>query len=117
MINQHDLLLLQGEFFDGKLPPEYRFLLKYFSSEIERQFLFYWFAFSGMICRTNGRGLKSFYRNFVDHTGFYCSNRWFLYLVKKVRKITSAFEKARVSMDLQRINFIKDGRCKGRNAI
>lgn len=114
MINQHDALLLQGKFLDDELPPELRFLSRYFTSETEKQFVFYYLSFNGII---RERGVRPFYLGFVDHTGFYCSEQWMHILVKKARKILDAFEKAKNDMDLGKINFIKDGKYKGKKAI
>jgi hypothetical protein len=106
-----DLDLLGGDFLEGILPSDKQFLSKYFSSPTERLFLSYYLAFDKISKDFN---IRIFYRNFIDHTGYYCSEQWFHYLLKKVKIILGALSKAEKDMNLDELEKIKTGKYKAK---
>lgn len=63
-----NLHFISGKYSEIEIPKKYMFLTKYFNTEIQNIFLKYYWVFRD-------------WRNFVDHTGVYCSER---YLRKQV---------------------------------
>lgn len=94
-----DLDFISGKFIDYEIPKEQRYLLKYFKTDTQVAFLKYYLIF------------KSF-RNFVDHTGFYCSERMLYKMQRKYKKLTNAWIKARSEMteeNMEMLNLIESG--------
>lgn len=69
-------------FFTHPIPKASRFLLKYFRSDLERQFLRYAF-WSGDMSR------------FTAHTGYYCQPRWLDILTARLDKLKAIHAGAR----------------------
>lgn len=102
-----DLKLLGGEFFAWNFPPEFQYLTKYFRTDLGRTFAFYYLTFSGLI---ELRNIKFFLDNFVDHTGFCCSEQRLRYLLKRLQYLLNAAKKAEQDFDLEAIEKIKIGK-------
>lgn len=86
-----------GVFFECDIPKEKQFLLKYFASDLQRQFLRYMLQFGNVV-------------RFVDHTGYYCSDRWLKMLKAKMRKLEAVYDQARENFDLETIANIEMGK-------
>ena len=81
-----DLKFLAGVFFEEELPKDRQFLFRYFRTELEKQFLRYYYCFEE-------------YGQFTDHTGYYCQQRWLRILEKRLKKLVNAFVKAKQDAD------------------
>jgi hypothetical protein len=94
-----DWLFLSRQYETYQLPREKLYLLKYFDSPIQEAFLKYFFLFGDT-------------ENFLDHTGFYCQERWVKLLHKKLRILETANAKARAEVDLAGLVVIETGKFK-----
>ena len=94
-----DLQFIAGKFFDIDLPNEKRYLLKYFTNDLQKHFVSYFLVFRD-------------YDNFVDHTGYYCSNRWLEILKTKLETLERLKIEARQSIDLEKLALIESGNYK-----
>lgn len=94
-----DLAFMSEQFVSYELPKEKKYLLKYFTSDIQIAFLKYYFAFDDIV-------------HFTDHTGHYCQLRWLRLLLKKLRKIEAAHRKAKDEIDLETLVKIEAGKMK-----
>lgn len=104
-----DLDLLGGAFLKCWLPRDKQFLAKYFPTPTEKLFLSYYLHFGKISEEYNVRIL---YQNFIDHTGYYCSEQWFHFLLKRITAVLSSLKKAEQSMDLNEVEKIKTGKYK-----
>lgn len=104
----HDLALISGQFADCEVPKGKEYLLHYFSEDMPRAFLAYYFCFPGLA----SRGTAFFHRQFSDHTGFYCSLRLVQYWLKRVRDIEAFTKQASDSCDLSLLHEIKSGKSR-----
>lgn len=86
-----------GLFIDCDIPKEKQYLLKYFTSDLQRQFLRYMLQFDNAV-------------RFVDHTGYYCSDRWLKMLKARMRKLEAAYNQAKKDFDLETIAEIEMGK-------
>jgi hypothetical protein len=77
-----DLKFLAGVFFEEELPKDRQFLFRYFRSDLEKQFLRYYYCFEE-------------FSQFTDHTGYYCQKRWLRILEKRLKWLVDAFIKAK----------------------
>lgn len=91
------------------MPHEKQFLANYFKTPTERLFLSYYLHFNIIIEEYNVRTL---YNNFIDHTGYYCSEQWFHFLLKRIDGILIELKTAEKKMDLDAIEEIKTGKKK-----
>lgn len=90
---------LAGLFFDFYIPRESQYLLKYFRSPLEVQFVKYYLCFGEI-------------DNFVDHTGYFCQKRWLRILKKRFEKITAAHAQFKQNCDLERLEELESGKYK-----
>lgn len=102
-----DLKLLRGEFDKENLPPEYEHLIKYFQSKLSRALLFYYFDFSSLI---KFKSIKYFCDNFVDHTGYCCSESRLRFLVKKLELLMTATDRAKQDFNFELLEKIVSGK-------
>ena len=91
-----DALFLAGVFFEYNIPRDKQFLLHYFRSPLERQFVKYYLCFGEI-------------ENFVDHTGFFCQKRWLRILKKRIEKILGVHESYKNNLELDKLREIEDG--------
>lgn len=101
-INQ--LEFVSGNFFDITLPKEKRYLLKYFKTSIEKQFLQYFYIFNNVTY-------------FCLHTGIPCTERWLYKMKQKLLEIEAAHEKSRQVFDIEKLALIESGKWKGKKKI
>ena len=97
---KRDLDFIAGTFFDQEIPKNQRYLLKYFKTDIQRAYLRYYLTFHD-------------HRNFVDHTGIWCSSRTLWSLQAKYRKLVATYEDAKASLTeegLETVHLIETGR-------
>ncbi len=94
-----DLEFISGRFFDFELPRGQRYLLKYFRTDIQRQFVRYYCAFGNV-------------KYFVEHTGRYCKKRWLQLLSVRLNLLEEVLKKARAEMNLETVALIESGRFK-----
>lgn len=98
---KNDLGLIGGEFFELTLPKEKRYLWKYFSTDIQKHFLRYFFTFDS-------------YLHFSEHTGYKSTLRY----AKKMKRMLVALEKAhheaKSSADFEKLALIESGRYEDR---
>ena len=90
---------LAGVFFDFELPQDKMFLFKYFRSDLEKQFLRYYFCFYEI-------------EHFSNHTGFYCQNRWTRILEKRVRLLIKCHEYYKKNFELENLAKVEMGKIK-----
>lgn len=91
-----DAEFISGDFFNFNIPKEKRYLLKYFKTEIQRQFVSYVLIFKT-------------YDNFVDHTGIFCKKRYMQFLFSQLNRIEEAHSKAKKEMNLEFLSEIESG--------
>ena len=90
---------LAGLFFDFDIPLEKKYLLQYFRSPLENQFVKYYLCFGEI-------------DNFVDHTGFFCQKRWLRILKKRIDVLISSHEKYKKECKLEKLMEIEEGNYK-----
>jgi hypothetical protein len=91
-----DLRLISGEFLDGDLSKEQRYLYKYFHTDTQKLFVRYYLSF--------GKTTK-----FVDHTGCYVTSRYLRKMKRLFRRLVAAHDKARTEGDFSTIALIESG--------
>ena len=77
-----DLDFLSGWFFEYEVPKDKQYLLKYFTTDLQRAFLRYYLVFGNSW-------------NFVDHTGHYCSRRLLWKFQARYRHLVTTYEQAK----------------------
>lgn len=82
---------LAGVFFDFELPKEVKYLQKYFRTDLEKQFLRFYYCFGGF------REID--YKRFTDYTGHFCQSRWVRILNNRHDKIVAMRATAKVNYD------------------
>lgn len=78
------------------IPKEKKFLLKYFKGKIQIYFLRYFIFFGD-------------YKNFVDHTGICCQDRWLKHLEKKYNDLIYIKNLYKKNMDLEKLAELESG--------
>ncbi|RDJ35269.1 MAG: hypothetical protein DWQ19_10670 [Crenarchaeota archaeon] len=96
---ERDLELISGNFFELELPKSKRYLLKYFKTDIQRQFIRYYLIFGTA-------------KYFVQHTGCYCQIRWRQLMLVKYKTLEKALKQARKNMNFNLITLIESGKFK-----
>ncbi len=106
-MSKEDFKLLGGRFGENNLPPEYQHLSKYFQSKLSRTFLFYYFDFWSL---AEFKTIKFFCDNFVDHTGYACSEQRLRFLVNKLQLLIEATDKAKEDLNFVLLDKIVTGK-------
>jgi len=93
-----DLEIISGNFVDGNInvPKNKQYLLKYFQSDIQQQFVRYYLSFGSI-------------EHFVDHTGEFCKRRWLEVLAVRFKKLESTLKEAKKNMDFTTVAEIESG--------
>jgi hypothetical protein len=94
-----DLKLISGEFFDLLLPKEKQYLLKYFETGVQLQFLYYYYTFQSI-------------NRFVEHTGHSASKRWLIILRNRYNKLVKIYDAAKENMDFETLSLINSKKFK-----
>jgi len=88
-----------GRFFDSEIPADKQYLLKYFTTELQEQFVRFYLMFGHA-------------RRFVDHTGHYCSDRWIKLLKARYKYLEKSLQEAKDKGDFEKVAEIKSGKFK-----
>lgn len=94
-----ELKFISGDFLDGNFPKDKKYLVKYFKSKIQKTFIRYYYLFGD-------------YKQFVEHTGYRCSDYWLTQLVEKLEKLEAIKAEAKKNMDSELITKIETGKYK-----
>lgn len=94
-----DCLFLGMRFLFLEIPKDKKFLLKYFKGKIQRYFLRYFIFFGD-------------YKNFVDHTGICCSERWLKILEKKYNDLIYLQSISKSKLELEVLADVEHGKIK-----
>jgi hypothetical protein len=94
-----EAIFLAGLFFEYDIPREKMFLLKYFRSPLENQFVKYYLCLGEI-------------DNFVDHTGYFCQKKWLKILKKRIDGLLIAHDKYKKEGDLDILYKIENGKFK-----
>ncbi|MHA1948707.1 MAG: hypothetical protein ACW99G_03075 [Candidatus Thorarchaeota archaeon] len=95
-----DLAFISGDFFDRDIPKDRKYMLPYFDTEVQFQFLRYYLTFNSSI-------------HFVNHTGYYISRRWRKRLRKRFLRVENAWAEANalaLEGDFDMLTKITDGK-------
>lgn len=95
-----DLHLISGEFFEFEIPKEKRYLLKYFTGDLQRAFLKYYMVFGTI-------------KNFNDHTGYSCNEALLFRFSKRYKGLTNLYEKSKSNLSeesLKTLSLIESGK-------
>jgi len=96
-MSKEDFLFIAGDFESFQIPKEKKYLLKYFTTNIQISFLRYVFLFGN-------------FKNFVDHTGIYCQERYLKIMWNALQKLQEAHAKAKKDMDFEFLVKIENGK-------
>jgi len=83
---KHDLYFISGKFFELEIPKKQQFLLQYFKTDLQIAFLRYYLVFGE-------------WKNFVDHTGYHCKDRYLYKCEKKYHQLMDAYREASSVLD------------------
>lgn len=97
MVREKDLLFLSQEYENFVIPKSKKYLLKYFSTDLQESFLKYLLVFGD-------------YENFVEHTGLACQMRWMKKLKEKFDYVEAAHSQAKKDMDMTKLAEIERGK-------
>jgi hypothetical protein len=95
-----DLHLISGEFFEYEIPKEKKYLLKYFTGNLQLAFLRYYMVFGTT-------------KNFNDHTGYACNKILLFRFLKRYKGLTNLYEKSKSSFSeegLKTLSLIESGK-------
>lgn len=98
----NDLKFLGGSFLDFDIPKDRLYLYHYFRTDIEKQFLQYYYAFE---CDTD-------FKRFTEHTGLHCQLRWLRLLKKRHDLIVEHRDKAKADFNIQEVALVESGKRK-----
>jgi predicted transport protein len=96
-----DLFFISGDFFEQSLPRDRDYLLKYFNTKIQRQFVKYYLLFRSS-------------KNFTDHTGIRVQPLWLKKLSTKLRLLEEAHAEAKKAFDTETVAKIESGKYRVR---
>lgn len=89
-----DLDFISGRFFDLEIPKEKRYLLKYFTGNLQVAFLRYYLVF----------GTR---KNFTDHTGHRCAKSLQKRLVVRYNNLVNLYEASKSSLTEEGLHTIQ----------
>jgi N-acetylmuramoyl-L-alanine amidase CwlA len=101
-IMDQNLHLISGKYLEIEIPKKYIFLKKYFDTEIQQMFLRYFWVFRD-------------WKNFVDHTGIYCSERYLRKQTDCFNILMEAYEDAAGTLDeahMKKLQSLIEGKFK-----
>ena len=97
-----DLDFISGRFFEFEIPKDKRYLLKYFTGDLQVMFLRYYMVFGNS-------------RNFTEHTGFKCDKSVLSRFEKRYRDLTKFYNDSKSAFTekgLENISLIESGKLK-----
>lgn len=92
---EEDLQFISGDFFETDIPKDKKYLLKYFKTDLQLAFLKYYLAFGNS-------------KNFIDHTGYYCSDRYVYKQDSLIKDLMKAYADARSVFDEKHMKMVFD---------
>lgn len=95
-IKNKDLSLVSGSFLEDYLPQDKLWLLKYFSSKIQKRFIIYILIFDS-------------YMYFCRHTGVVCSMRYLKKMKRRFDFFMNLHEKAKKEFNLELLSDLEMG--------
>lgn len=101
-MTQRDLDFISAKYADYEIPKEKRFLLKYFTSDLQVAFLKYYLCFGD-------------WKLFSQHTGFYCTHRILYRFVDRYEKLIKAHDEAKSTLSeecMEQLLIIEQGNFK-----
>jgi hypothetical protein len=96
---KEELNFIAGKFLDYVIPKDKKYLSKYYTTEIERQFLLYYLVFRSR-------------KRYLEHTGIHVRKRWLEVLESRLLRIEDIHRKARFDFDLEKVAQIESGKFK-----
>lgn len=96
---KEELNFISGEFLDYTIPKDKKYLLKYYTSKIQQQFLRYYLLF-----RTKDR--------YIEHTGLFVRIRWLQELESRLLEIEKIHKQAKEDFDIEKVAEIESGKFK-----
>lgn len=99
MACDRDLYFISGDFESYQIPKDKRYLLKYFKTKVQTAFVKYYMIFGN-------------YENFIDHTGYWCRDKYLKALHERLNSIQEIHKDAKSSMDLNLLTKIESGKFK-----
>lgn len=96
-----DMLFISGEFLDQPVTRDKEYLLRYFDTKLQRQFVRYFLLFRSP-------------RNFTDHTGLKVQPLWLRKLRRKLYALEAAHAKAKADFDTATVALIEQGKYRMR---
>ena len=94
-------MFIAGDFFDQPVPREKQYLLKYFKTKRQRQYVKYVIFFKSD-------------RNFIDHSGIKFQFKWMLQLRVKLSALETAHTTAKKLFKTNVLALIEQGKYKAR---
>lgn len=91
-----DLKFVSGEFFELVLPKEKQYLLRYFDSDDQKIFLYYYHTFRRI-------------DRFTEHTGLVFTSRWLKILRSRYELLEEAYDNAKEMGDFSKVAEIQQG--------
>jgi hypothetical protein len=96
---KYDCIFLGMTFLNEDIPKDKVFLFKYFKKDIQETFLRYIIFFGD-------------YKNFIDHTGLMCEEKWLKKLYKKYIDLIYAHYILKKQADIEKLSTINSGKLK-----
>jgi hypothetical protein len=97
LINQESAFIF-NKIEEFELPNEKKYLLKYFRSSIEQQFLKYFFLFGEN------------FDKFTNYTGVRCQPRWCKILIKRIKELEEIKKKSKKEFDFEKLAEVETGK-------
>lgn len=92
-MKHRDLNFVSGNFLDMEIPKEKQYLLKYFTTDVQRAFLRYCLTFGDV-------------RLFKEHTGYYCSDRLKFRFLSRFRRLVKLHDDAKSSLTEESLSIL-----------
>lgn len=92
-MNEQDLLFLSNGYADYQLPDNRLWLLKYFSTDLQRTWLKYYLSMGDSY-------------NFIDHTGYFCTERAIYKFQSRLKKLLAAHGRAKSELTEENMEMI-----------
>lgn len=99
---ERDRRFISGDYAEIEIPKKYAFLTRYFKTDTQRSFLRYYWVFRD-------------WKNFVDHTGTYCQERYLRKQAIRFDALLAAYEDAVKVLDeahMRKLQLLTEGRYK-----
>jgi hypothetical protein len=91
-----ELAFVSGEFLEYTLPKDKHYLYKYFTTELQKQFMHYLIIFGSD-------------KKFIEHTGYDCSERWRIDQRRRLQRLQADHQTAKAAMNFEVLAKIESG--------